>query len=186
MDKFFNKYISKIEEWILSYSVIVMAIILIGSVISRSVFNRSWTFSEEVGQILTIIVTFLGVGYCTKKARHISMSAIFDLLSIKYKKVFMLIISSLSSVSMFYIAYLGLKYTQKVQTLGRVTPALRIPTYIIIAIVPIGFFLGAIEYARTFFKNIKNKELYLSSEVIFGADSESLCETNRQKCEEVL
>lgn len=68
MDKFFNKFVTRIEEAILGYSVILMAIILIGSVISRTVFNRSWTFSEEVGQTLTIIVTFLGVGYCAKSA----------------------------------------------------------------------------------------------------------------------
>ncbi|MBB6214137.1 TRAP-type C4-dicarboxylate transport system permease small subunit [Anaerosolibacter carboniphilus] len=174
MNKLFNKTLSKFEEIILSYSVILMAVVLIGSVISRSLFNRSWTFAEEVGQSLVIIVTFMGIGYAAKKAKHISMSAIFDLVKDKYKKMFIYVISSVTSISMFYLTYLGFQYVQKVQQLGRVTPALRIPMYLIITVVPIGFLLGGIEYARTFIINIKEKEIYLSSEKILGQDHEEI------------
>ncbi|MFZ5968362.1 MAG: TRAP transporter small permease [Bacillota bacterium] len=179
MIKFLNKTVTKVEEIILSYSIILMAVVLIGSVISRSLFNSSWTFAEEVGQSLVIIVTFMGIGYGAKKARHISMSAIFDLLSDKYKKIFMYVISSVTSASMFYLAYLGLQYTLKVQALGRVTPALRIPMYLIIAVVPIGFFLGAIEYARAFVVNIKEKDVYISSEITARGSDEDILEAEQ-------
>lgn len=180
MGKLFDKYISKIEEGILSSSIILMAIILIGSVISRSLFNKSWTFSEEVGQALVIIVTFIGIGYGARKARHISMSAVFDLLSEKYKKIFMYVISSFTSIAMFYISFLGFQYVQRVRDLGRVTPALRIPMYLIFLAVPIGFFLGGIEYARTFIINIKKKEVYISSEKTIRDDSEELIVKNTE------
>ena len=156
--------LSRVEEAILSYSVIIMALILIGNVISRSVFNMSWTFAEEIGQALTIIMTFAGIGYGARKARHISMSAIFDLVPVKIKKIFMYVISSVTSASMFYLAYLGLRYVQKVQMLGRVTPALRIPMYLIYMIVPIGFALGGVQYALNFIKNVKEKDVFLSTE----------------------
>lgn len=147
-----------------------MAFILIGSVLSRTFLNSSWTFAEEVGQSLTIIVTFMGVGYCAKKANHITMSAVFDLLNPKFKKIFMIIISGVSTIMMLYIAYISFQYTMKVLELGRVTPSLRIPMYLIIAIVPIGFILGAIEYARTFILNVTRKQLYLSTEVVLDTD----------------
>lgn len=164
------KFITRFEEFVLSYSILLMAFILIGSVLSRTFLNSSWTFAEEVGQSLTIIVTFMGVGYCAKKANHITMSAVFDLLNPKFKKIFMIIISGVSTVMMLYIAYISLQYTMKVLELGRVTPSLRIPMYLIIAIVPIGFVLGAIEYARTFILNITKKQLYLSTEVVLDTD----------------
>lgn len=148
-----------------------MAIILIASVISRTLFNKSLTFGEELGQALVIVVTFLGVGYGARKARHISMSAIFDLLNEKYKKIFIYAISSGTSITMFYLAYLGARYTQSVYALGRVTPALRIPMYLIVVVVPIGFLMGAIEYAKTFIINIREKEVYLSSEKILGRET---------------
>lgn len=168
--KYVFKFITKLEEFILSYSILLMALILIGSVLSRTLLNYSWTFAEEVGQSLTIIVTFIGVSYCAKKASHITMSAVFDLLNPKFKKIFMIVISGVSSVMMIYIAYIGLQYTLKVLELGRVTASLRIPMYLIVAIVPIGFILGAVEYARTFVLNLTRKQLYLSSEVVLDTD----------------
>lgn len=164
------KFITKFEEFVLSYSILLMAFILIGSVLSRTFLNSSWTFAEEVGQSLTIIVTFMGVGYCAKKANHITMSAVFDLLNPKFKKIFMIVISGVSAVMMLYIAFISFQYTMKVLELGRVTPSLRIPMYLIIAIVPIGFILGAIEYARTFILNVTRKQLYLSTEVVLDTD----------------
>lgn len=162
--KSIDKIVEKIEETILGYSVLLMAFILIGSVLSRTLLNSSWTFAEEVGQTLTIIVTFLGIGYAAKKAKHITMSAVFDLMNEKGKKLFQLITSSVTSLCLFYLTYLGVKYTIKVFQLGRVTPSLRIPMYLIMASVPLGFLLGAIEYARTFIKNIKEKDVYVSTQ----------------------
>lgn len=162
--KTFDKVLSKVEEAILGYSVIVMALVLIGNVVSRSVFNRSWTFAEEIGQALIIIMTFTGIGYGAKKARHICMSAIFDMVPDKVKKIFIYVITSITSVSMFYLAYIALEYVQRVHMLGRLTPALQIPIYLIYTIVPIGFALGGIQYARNFWINVKEKEVYLSTE----------------------
>lgn len=162
--KSIDKIVEKIEEAILGYSVLLMAFILIGSVLSRTLLNSSWTFAEEVGQTLTIIVTFLGIGYAAKKAKHITMSAVFDLMNEKGKKLFQLITSSVTSLCLFYLTYLGIKYTIKVFQLGRVTPSLRIPMYLIMASVPLGFLLGAIEYARTFVKNIREKDVYVSTQ----------------------
>lgn len=164
MDKNSGGIITKIEEFVLSYSIILMAVILVGSVISRTLFNSSWTFAEEVGQSLVIIVTFMGIGYGARKAKHISMSAIFDLVSEKHQKIIILIVSGLTSVGMFYLSYIGLRYTLMVKQFGRFTPALQIPMYLILMVVPIGFFLGAIEYAKTFFINLKEKDVYVSSE----------------------
>ena len=69
MLKKFDNAFMKFTEYVLSFSVIAMAAILIAGVIARSVFNSSLTFTEEVGQILNITVTFFAVGYCAKMAR---------------------------------------------------------------------------------------------------------------------
>lgn len=182
--KSFDRIVEKIEEAILGYSVLLMAFILIGSVLSRTLLNSSWTFAEEVGQTLTIMVTFLGIGYGAKKAKHITMSAIFDLVGEKGKKAFQLIISSVTSLCLFYLTYLGLQYTIKVFQLGRVTPSLRIPMYLIMASVPLGFLLGAIEYGRTFIKNIREKDIYISTQKTIYQIGDNY-EHNQQSSEDV-
>lgn len=173
MNKFFNKTLSKFEEIVLSYSVIAMAVLLIVGVFMRTVMNSSLTFSEEVASALLVLVSFFGLGYCARKGRHITMSILFDMVSNKYKKIFMIVISFVSSLAMAYIGYLALKYVMSVQNLGRVTPALQIPIYLIYSVVPIGFFLGMIEYVRTFIMNIKDKNnFYLTSEIKIPIDME--------------
>jgi C4-dicarboxylate transporter, DctQ subunit len=160
-----SKIIEKIYEAIISFSILLMALILIGNVVSRTIFNTSWSFAEEVGQSLVIIVTFTGVGYCALKAKHINMSAIYDLAPRSIKKALMILNSGITSGIMFYLAFLGMQYAMRVKELGRVTPALRVPTYILCLVVAVGFSLAAIEYARTFYKNLTKKEIYISSTV---------------------
>ncbi len=55
--KTINKIITTIEEYVLAYSVIFMAILLIANIIMRKVFNQSMTFSEEVGPSSSMLWT---------------------------------------------------------------------------------------------------------------------------------
>ena len=166
--------ITKIEEFLLSLSVMAMAVILVVGVIMRCVFNSSLTFTEEVGIALMIAVTFLGVGYCARRAQHISMSIVYDMLNVKAKKIMMCIISLGSCIAMVILCYLCIDYIDSVRNLGRVSPALRIPRWIIYLSMPIGFFLGALEYAKSFVQNIRNKgEVWISSELRLGENVEN-------------
>lgn len=173
MNKGFGRYLNKFEEYVLSAAVIAMALLLIIGVIMRSVFNNSLTFTEEVSSALLVLVSFFGLGYCARKGRHITMSMVFDVVGNKYKKIFMIVISFVSAIAMGYIGYLALRYVLSVKNLGRVTAALQIPMYIIYSVVPIGFFLGAIDYLITFISNVKDKKhFYLSSEIKVPMDLE--------------
>lgn len=171
--KQFDAIVSKIEEAILAFSILAMAFILIGGVISRSVFNASWTFTEEVGGALNILVTFFAIGYCAREARHISMSIIFDFANEKVKKIMMILITGLGGLSMLYLGYLAVGYTKSVYELGRVTAALRIPSWITVLPLPLGFFLAGFEYIRCFFLNILNKdEIYISTKYRLGENTD--------------
>ncbi|WP_312815628.1 TRAP transporter small permease [Sedimentibacter sp.] len=166
MNKFFTKTLSRFEEFVLSYSVILMAILLIAGVFMRNVMNKSLTFSEEVASALLILVSFFGLGYCARKGRHITMSIVFDMVSNKYKKLFMIVISFVSALATAYITFLAARYIISVQSLGRVTPALQIPIYMIYSVVPLGFLFATIEYIRSFIFNITDKDnFYITSDI---------------------
>ena len=173
MNKFFTKTLSRFEEFVLSYSVILMAILLIVGVFMRNVMNSSLTFSEEIASALLIVVSFFGLGYCARKGRHITMSIVFDMVSNKYKKLFMIVISLVSAIATAYITYLAIRYVLNVKSLGRVTPALQIPIYLIYSVVPFGFLLATIEYIRSFIFNIKDKyNFYITSDIKIPLDFE--------------
>ncbi len=163
--KWINNLISKIEVFILSWSIIFISIILISNSLGRVVFSRTLSFAEEMGQLLILILTFWGASNGARLGRHISMTAVFDAVPFKLKKIFLYVLLTGTSACLFYLTYLSIGYVFKVYTLGRVTPALFIPSWIIYSVMPLGFFLTAIQYLLTFCLNIKHKDtLYIGSE----------------------
>lgn len=163
-----NTLFRKLEEYIISFSIIIMAIMLVGNALSRSIFNRSWSFTEEIGQLLVVIVTFIGTSYAARIDRHINMTAIFDLVSFKKKKIFLYVISGVTAIAMFYLAYLSFSYVYAVYFSARITPALRIPMWTMYSFVPLGFLMTGFQYLLNFILNVRDQEnLYLGTEKVF-------------------
>ena len=67
--------------------VLLMAVNTIANVVGRFVFQHSIFFTEEVNSMIIVLITFLGLGYCTRMARHIRMTAFYDVLNDKLKKI---------------------------------------------------------------------------------------------------
>ena len=171
--RFIDSVLLKTEETILSYGTISLAVLVIGSVVSRTVFNHSWIFMEEVANTIMILITFLGLGYCVRKARHIRMSAMHDMMPRSVRKVLILIVSLGTGTVMLVMGYWAVLYTHQVYTAGNVTPALRVPQYLITLWIPVGFAMAAIEYFMTIYKNLRTREVYLSIDVPDEYEDES-------------
>lgn len=160
-----NRLISSIEKYILGYRVISLAAITIGNVVSRKAFNYSWSFAEEISQFILVIITFMGISYAARKSRHIRMTAFYELVNERVKKIIMIFICLVTMLILFYLSYHALLFVLKVHGYGRVTPALRLPFYLMIVWAPISLFLGGIQYVLTLIKNLTHKDVWLSSEV---------------------
>ncbi|WP_107497443.1 TRAP transporter small permease [Thalassobius sp. I31.1] len=156
--------IGRVEIWILSWGVILMAVNTIANVFGRYVFNQSIYFSEELNEFLIILVTFMGLGYATRKGIHIRMSAIYDALPPKIRKGLMVVIAAVTSVMMAILAWYAFEYVQKVASRGRITPALQLPLYLTYVWVVVGLVLASFQYLLTALRNLNfaEEELYVS------------------------
>ena len=156
--------IGKVEAFILSWGIILMAINTIANVLGRYVFHQSIYFSEELNEFLIVIVTFMGLGYATRKGIHIRMSAIYDALPQKLRKTLMIIITATTAVMMAILAWYALEYVQKVASRGRITPALQVPLYLTYVWVVAGLALTALQYLLTAIRNLDftEDEIYVS------------------------
>jgi len=163
-----DSLISRFESFALAGGVLLMAANTVANVVGRFIFQHSIFFTEELNRIIIVLITFAGVGYAARHGRHIRMSAIFDHLPFKSRKVLMIIIAVVTAVAMFALCYFSISYIGKVQTSGRVLPALQIPVWWIFVWVPIGFFVTGTQYALTAIKNIIEKDIYLSTNVLEG------------------
>ncbi|MHA7883823.1 TRAP transporter small permease [Nitratireductor rhodophyticola] len=169
----FDNAISRIESVMLALGVMLMAVNTIANVISRAIGSTIF-FSEELNRILIILITFAGIGYAARHGRHIRMSALYDALPPKTRKVLMIVITVITALTMFALCYFAVGYIAKVAKSGRVLSAMQIPVYWIYLWVPIGFFITGVQYALTALKNVVQKDIYLSTHVLEGYEEDEI------------
>ena len=163
-----DSLISRFESFALAAGVLLMAANTVANVVGRFIFQHSIFFTEELNRIIIILITFAGVGYAARHGRHIRMYAIFDTLPVNVRKALMILIAFVTALAMFALCYFSIRYIGKVQTSGRVLPSLQIPVWWIFVWVPVGFFVTGIQYFLTAIKNIIEKDIYLSTNVLEG------------------
>lgn len=156
-------FVDRFEVWVLIISTSGLAVLLIANVISRNVY-RSIHFAEEIAQLFIILITFLGTSYATRKARHIRMGALLELLPPKVEKILILLISAISAIVMFFLAYIALRYVITLRVRGTLTASLRAPYWLFVIAAPVGLGMSGFQYVRTFIKNIIEEDVWLSPE----------------------
>ncbi len=153
--------LNSIEVSILVFCVAALAVLLITNVFARTFFQSIY-FAEEVSRFLVMLMTFVGVSFGVRKARHIRMGAFLDAMPPKMEKVFLIIISLVSAIVMGVMAWFSYKYLRNAMAMEHMTAALRVPKWTFYVIIPIGFGLACIQYLRTILKNFTEKDPWQS------------------------
>ncbi len=161
INRIIGKGINAVEVSVLVFCVAALAVLLIANVFARTFFQSIY-FAEEISGFLVLLLTFTGLSYGVRRARHIRMGAFLDHMPPKMEKVFIIIISLVSAVVMAVMAWASWQYLQNAMDMGHRTPALRLPTWIFYIIIPVGFCLASIQYLRTILKNILEPDPWLS------------------------
>lgn len=170
--------IGKAEMHVLSWGIILMAGNTIANVFGRYFFNQSIYFTEELNQFLIVIITFMGLGYVTRKGRHIRMSAFYDMIGDRHKKILMILIAALTAVVMFVLAWYAFEYVAKIARRGRVTPALQVPLYLTYIWVVVGFVTTGIQYLLCMVKNfdLADSDVYISYTTVDAYEDPEIAE----------
>ncbi|HDS05693.1 MAG TPA: TRAP transporter small permease [Deltaproteobacteria bacterium] len=156
-----GRLINAVEVGVLVFCVAVLAALLIANVFARTFFQSIY-FAEEVSAFLVILMTFTGLSYGVRRARHIRMGAFLDAMPPKMEKIFIIIISLISAIVMAVMAWASWEYLQNAMSMGHMTPALRLPRWIFYIIIPVGFCLACVQYIRTVVKNFTEPDPWLS------------------------
>jgi TRAP-type C4-dicarboxylate transport system permease small subunit len=160
--KAIDEAVAWFEATVLSVGILAMAAINIANVLGRNLLGTSLAFADELNQSLLVLITFIGVGYAARRARHIRMSAIYDLLGGRTRKALMVTITATTAALLLALAWFGGQYAWHIYQLGSVTPALRIPLYLVYCWVPVGLALGALQYLMTVWRNLTGRDTWLS------------------------
>jgi C4-dicarboxylate transporter DctQ subunit len=150
------------EAALLSAAILGMAVISIANVVARNAFGRSLSSAEELSQLLSVLVTFAGIGYAARRARHIRMSALYDALPGLLRKTLWVFTCLGTGVLLLLLAGYATAYVGSLRALGSVTPALRVPLHLVYLSVPVGLALGGVQYALTALRNVLEPGVHAS------------------------
>lgn len=153
-----DRMVGRLEAWTLGWSILVLATFTVANVIGRFVFDESIYFIEELSEFLMVLITFFGLGYVTRNGRHIRMTALYDQLPARAKKMLMIVIAAVTAAVMLALAWYCFEYVQRTAARGKVTPALQVPLYLTYLPVLFGFVLCGIQYLLTVLRNLDFKD----------------------------
>jgi C4-dicarboxylate transporter, DctQ subunit len=165
--------IARAEAFLLAAGVLLMAANTVANVVGRFVLGSSIQATEEVNRVLIILITFAGISYAARHGRHIRMTAFFDMMPAKARKILMIVIALVTAGFMFALTWYSWGYLQTTFGRGRVLPSLQIPVWWTLVWVPVGFFMTGLQYLLTAIKNIIEKDVYLSTNVLEGYSDDS-------------
>lgn len=174
-----DRVVFHIEEKAIAASVLLLAGILITNVILRTL-NSSLASTEELSQFLMYFITFLGTSYAARKGMHIRMSMLSDAAKPAGQKILCIVVSLVTAIVLFYVAWLCYRYVMKIASFHRVSPILGWPVENIWIIMPIGMLLTAIQYTLAFVKNLTAEGAWIAYSVPVNCEPEAFTEFDEQ------
>lgn len=152
--------IDRIEHFILVW--IILGLALFGSfqVFTRYGLNYSFSWFEELGRYLVVLIAFLGAGIGAKKGTHFSMDLVVGILGQPYRHYLQSITGIISSAFFVLISFYSWKFIARMYNFGATSSTMGIQMYIVY--LPILFFsvVMAIRFLITgieFIKKARNE-----------------------------
>lgn len=132
------------EETVLILLMIGISCTMFLQVIMRYVFNMPLTWPEELSRYMWIWTVFFSMSYTIYMRNMLRVDVLAEILPLRAKHWIEIVIQFLSLVIYSIFAYYSLIVYRSLVISGRVSPALRIPMYLIYSALCIGFVLSII------------------------------------------
>lgn len=149
----------KIEGWLLTGAILVMAGATIVNVIARNLGGESLAATEELNQFLIVLICFVGLSYAAGEGRHIRMTALSDAVPAKYRRWLLFLVCLATAVLLFVLAFVAFTYARGVD---RDSPVLGVPLGWIYMVAPLGLTMGGVQYLLAAGRNLIGPGLWIS------------------------
>lgn len=147
----------RLEEGVLSFGILAIALLMVANVFTRSLLGFSLTFAEEVSQFLIVLVCFVGLSYAVSQRRHIRMTAFVEQMSFEGRRLLEAAVAGSTALLLAFMAVFASRYAWIVADLGSVSPVLQVPLYLVYLTAPLGFVLSSLRYgvqARAWWRGV--------------------------------
>lgn len=148
-------FYDKIEKNILIFSLLAATLILFLQVVMRKVFNNSLSWSEELARYIFMWQIWCGISIAQRQGRHIQVDLIFRLVRGWGKKAVRILVALINIAFCCLMVYVGWQVVSTHLALGTLSPAMRIPMWLVYLSLPFSFFVTMIRYVQGLIQDIE-------------------------------
>lgn len=154
MKKLVHEIDQHFEEWLLTFFLGAMAVIMLLQVVMRYVFKSALAWPEEVCRYLYIWSCFLGVSYCISQKSELRIDLFEKLFRGKVRFLFQLFLRLICICLYGYLFYTSLSVISHVYETGQLSSAARIPMYLVYLSIPVSMILAVFRSVQSAIKII--------------------------------
>lgn len=153
------RYLEKnFEEAVMGVLLIGMALILMAQILMRVFAQNSLSWAEEVARYFYVWSVFLSIS-CTIRMKNIlRVDFLLQIMPKFLRRFFEACLDAVNVILYGYLAYHSVTVVQNVQASAQTSPALKIPMYLVYAIVPFGFALASVRSIQSIYFHLTGKE----------------------------
>lgn len=141
--------------------------------ISRTVFSKSFSISEELVVFTLIWAIFLTIGQSGKEGNHIFVDLFTRKFSPKWKRISVIFNATIGLIYAGFIVYVGINYIDHLASTGITSySSMRLPMWFVFLCIPIGMLFLAWYYFTVIVEEIRSKRTIVqnSNHEIQGKD----------------
>lgn len=130
--------LNRLEEGTLAFFLLGLALLAFMEVVSRYVFNHSFTWFEELSRYAGVFLTFLGASLGVKYGTHFSMDYFVTRVSTRTSRLMRLATALISAALFFTVSWMAFGHVSKMYRFGTTSAAMKLPMWV--AYLPIALF----------------------------------------------
>jgi TRAP-type C4-dicarboxylate transport system permease small subunit len=145
-----------VEKWALLVFYVILVVTMAVEVLRREVFSYSSVWGEEIVRYSFIYLAWIAAAAAVRERAHIRIDVLFHYVPGRIKSLLYIF----GDLAMVVIAVLALFYSwETVQVslkFGSVTDGLRLPKYLFLMAVPIGFALMLLRLTQSLVRDVRD------------------------------
>ncbi len=157
------KYIANIDKYLGAGLFIFIMLLLTVQVISRYLFKHSITWTEELGIILFLWMTYLGISSAVTYRKHLRIDALLNAVPFKVKKI-LLIISDVIFIG--FNTYIVFPFLNIIEGLGNASsPILDFPKRLSYGFIPLMLTISSLKLIYDIYRLVHEQEKNIGASV---------------------
>lgn len=152
--KSFIRTLNHIEEGILAFTLLGLALLAFIEVVQRYAFGHSFTWFEELSRYLGVFMTFLGASLGVKYGTHFAMDFFIRRAGLRTGHFINAVTSLGAAVLFFTLSELGLQHALKLHKFGVKSAAMQIPMAIVYFPIAVFSFTMALRFLIRSFRHV--------------------------------